>query len=104
VIAVPVLFFLARRVRRRIICATPIMVDPLRGAGARRQRRRLRLLLGVLVTSVRVVSVGHALVIFNTVTKGFRLSSQGVTFVWPVISQTRLRPAAPRVHDVEGQR
>ena len=48
----------------------------------------LLVLLLSLVGSVRVVPVGHALVIFNTITTSFRLSQQGVTFVWPVISQT----------------
>ena len=46
------------------------------------------LLLIVVMTSVRVVPVGHALVVFNTVTKGFRLARQGVTFVAPFISVT----------------
>jgi len=48
----------------------------------------LVLLFALMVSSIRVVPVGHALVIFNTITKGFRLSQQGVTFVFPVISQT----------------
>ena len=43
----------------------------------------------VLLTSFRVVPVGHALVIFNTVTKGFRLGRQGITFVAPFISATQ---------------
>jgi len=43
----------------------------------------------VLAGSVRVVPVGHGLVIFNTLTKGFRLARQGITFVPPFISQTR---------------
>ena len=42
----------------------------------------------LLVTSLRVVPVGHALVIFNTVTKSFRLGRQGITFVAPFISAT----------------
>jgi regulator of protease activity HflC (stomatin/prohibitin superfamily) len=42
----------------------------------------------VLVTSIRVVPVGNALVIFNTVTRGFRIARQGVTFVPPFISNT----------------
>ena len=42
----------------------------------------------VLLTSIRVVPVGHALVIFNTVTKNFRLGRQGITFVAPFISVT----------------
>ena len=42
----------------------------------------------VLFSSVSVVPVGHALVIFNTVTRGFRLASQGITFVPPFVSVT----------------
>jgi prohibitin 2 len=45
-------------------------------------------LLLVLFTSVRVVPVGHALVIFNTVTKSFTLARQGITFVTPLVSAT----------------
>jgi prohibitin 2 len=45
-------------------------------------------LLIVLATSIRVVPVGHALVIFNTVTRNFRLARQGITFVPPFISAT----------------
>ncbi|MFI5372096.1 MAG: prohibitin family protein [Candidatus Eisenbacteria bacterium] len=43
-----------------------------------------------LSTSIRVVPVGHALVIFNTVTRSFRVSSQGVTFVPPFVSATQM--------------
>ena len=43
----------------------------------------------ILATSIRVVPVGHALVIFNTVTKSFRLGRQGITFVPPFISVTQ---------------
>ncbi len=92
VIALPILFFLVRRILRGL---------DVRDAQGRRLRAglpgriggtlvALGLLLVLLVPSVRVVPVGHALVIFNTVSRGFRLSSQGVTFVWPVISQTQL--------------
>ncbi len=42
----------------------------------------------VVVASVHVVPVGHTLVIFNTITRGFRLAPQGVTLVWPLISTT----------------
>jgi hypothetical protein len=42
----------------------------------------------LMMVSVRVVPVGHALVIFNTISKGFRLARQGVTFVPPFIAQT----------------
>jgi regulator of protease activity HflC (stomatin/prohibitin superfamily) len=48
------------------------------------------LLAIVLLTSVRVVPVGHALVIFNTVTRSFRLAQQGVTFVTPFVSSTQM--------------
>ena len=92
VIAIPVVIVLVRQVRRAF---------DVRDAEGRRVRTGLpgrvaaaavglAALLVVLVTSIRVVPVGHALVIFNTVTKGFRLSPQGVTFVWPIISQTAL--------------
>ena len=40
-------------------------------------------------TSFRVVPVGHALVIFNTLTKSFRLARQGITFVPPFVSATQ---------------
>jgi prohibitin 2 len=53
------------------------------GAGA------LALLL-LLITSVRVVPVGHALVIFNTITRSFRVAPQGVTFIPPMICSTQL--------------
>jgi regulator of protease activity HflC (stomatin/prohibitin superfamily) len=43
----------------------------------------------LLLTSFRVVPVGHGLVIFNTVTKSFRLGRQGITFVAPFISATQ---------------
>src|SRR5258706_9789574 len=42
-------------------------------------------LLLVLGSSFRVVPVGHALVIFNTVTRSFRVAPQGITFVAPFI-------------------
>jgi regulator of protease activity HflC (stomatin/prohibitin superfamily) len=45
-------------------------------------------LLVLIPASVRVVPVGRALVVFNTITKGFRLARQGVTFVMPFITQT----------------
>lgn len=92
VIAVPIVLFLVRQVRRGL---------DVRDAEGRRVRAgwpgsiggtlaALVLLLVLLVSSVRVVPVGHALVIFNTVTKSFRLAPQGVTVVWPVISQTQM--------------
>jgi regulator of protease activity HflC (stomatin/prohibitin superfamily) len=42
-----------------------------------------------LVTTIRVVPVGHALVIFNTVTKSFNVAQQGITFVPPFVSVTQ---------------
>jgi regulator of protease activity HflC (stomatin/prohibitin superfamily) len=91
VVAIPVLVILARQIRRSF---------DVRDAEGRRLRSGmpgrvglvvvlLIALLVLMVGSIRVVPVGHALVIFNTITTGFRLSSQGVTFVWPVISQTQ---------------
>src|SRR5438477_3850607 len=44
------------------------------------------LVLVLVATSVRTVPVGHALVIFNVLTHGFRTADQGVTFVAPFIS------------------
>jgi len=48
------------------------------------------LLLIVFSTSIRVVPVGQALVIFNTVTRTFRVAQQGVTFVPPFVSATQM--------------
>jgi len=42
----------------------------------------------LFASSFRVVPVGHALVIFNTLTKGFRLGHQGITFVPPFVGVT----------------
>lgn len=90
VIAIPVVVILVRQARRAFF---------VRDAEGRRIRTGmpariglvvalLLVLLILMVSSVRVVPVGHALVIFNTITKGFRVAPQGVTFVWPLISQT----------------
>ena len=46
------------------------------------------LLLILTFASVRIIPVGHALVIFNTVTRSFRLGRQGVVFVPPFINAT----------------
>ena len=43
-----------------------------------------------LLTSVRVVPVGHGLVVFNTITRGFRLAPQGVNLVVPFVCATEL--------------
>ena len=48
------------------------------------------LLLVTLVGTFRVVPVGHGLVIFNTVTKGFTIAGEGVAFVPPFVSSTQL--------------
>jgi regulator of protease activity HflC (stomatin/prohibitin superfamily) len=48
------------------------------------------LLLVLIASSIRVVPVGHALVIFNTVTRSFRVASQGITYVPPIVSQTQM--------------
>ncbi len=48
------------------------------------------LALVLLAASVRVVPVGHGLVVVNTVTKTFRLAPQGVALVVPVITDTQL--------------
>jgi prohibitin 2 len=45
-------------------------------------------LILMLLTTIRVVPVGHALVIFNTVTKDFNVARQGITFVPPFVSVT----------------
>jgi prohibitin 2 len=90
VIAIPVVIVLARQIRRALDVRDP---------DGRRIRTglpgRVGLIVALLIVlllsmvgSVRVVPVGHALVIFNTITTSFRLAPQGVTFVWPVISQT----------------
>lgn len=49
----------------------------------------LVLALIVLASTVRVVPVGHALVVFNTLTHGFRLARQGITLVPPFVSVTQ---------------
>ncbi|HET6373794.1 MAG TPA: prohibitin family protein [Candidatus Polarisedimenticolia bacterium] len=61
------------RTRRTLIVGIPALV-----------------VLVLLTASVHVVPVGHALVVFNTVTRGFRSAPPGVTFVWPLISVTEL--------------
>jgi len=63
--------------------------------GGHAGRAMVALVAGILVlililTSVRTVPVGHALVIFNVLTHGFRTADQGVTFVPPFISNTAM--------------
>ena len=59
-------------------------------------RRWMILGIGVLIliilipASIRVVPVGHALVVFNTITRSFRLAGQGVALIPPLISSTQL--------------
>ena len=48
------------------------------------------LLLITLLTTIRVVPVGHALVVFNTVTRTFNVAQQGITFVPPFVSVTAM--------------
>ncbi|PYQ11147.1 MAG: protease [Acidobacteria bacterium] len=50
----------------------------------------LVLLLILVPASIRVVPVGHALVVFNTITRSFRLARQGVTLIPPFITQTQI--------------
>jgi hypothetical protein len=46
-------------------------------------------LILLIPASVRVVPVGHGLVIFNTLTRSFRLARQGVNLIPPFITQTQ---------------
>jgi len=50
----------------------------------------LVLLLILVPASIRVVPVGHALVVFNTITRSFRLARQGVTLIPPFITQSQI--------------
>src|SRR5438094_104302 len=84
--------FVARRAGVRVhdSAGHAIPVGPPAGFG----RAALGVLGGLflvlmLLTTIRVVPVGHALVIFNTVTKDFRLARQGITFVPPFVSVTQ---------------
>jgi len=47
-------------------------------------------LLLLIPASIRLVPVGHALVIFNTLTRSFRLAGQGVTLIVPFITDTEM--------------
>lgn len=92
VIAVPVVLLAIRRFRRgpRVEGPDGRRVSSGVPAGALLTAGGLLVVLVVLVAAVRVVPVGHALVVFNTVTKSFRLAPQGVTVVWPAISQAQM--------------
>jgi prohibitin 2 len=98
VMIVAVVAFIAAKSRKR-----PGDVEVLDTGGRRRLAGGSGPSLGVLVpvvaiaavlvllaASVRVVPVGHGLVVFNTVTASFRLAPQGVALVVPVISDTQL--------------
>ncbi|HEX6850376.1 MAG TPA: prohibitin family protein [Candidatus Polarisedimenticolaceae bacterium] len=63
---------------------------PVRVRGVLPMVAALAVVFLVLIASVRVVPVGHNLVIFNTVTKSFRAAEQGVAFVPPFIASTHL--------------
>lgn len=60
-------------------------------------------LLVVTLTSFRVVPVGRALVIFNTVTKSFRVAQQGFTFVPPFVSDTETYDLRRLEYTMSGQ-
>lgn len=82
---------LARRGRIQMLDRDGRRIAGAAGAGALRAAPFVigGILLVVLVMlSVKVVPVGHSLVIFNTVTKSFRLARQGVTLVPPFIATT----------------
>jgi regulator of protease activity HflC (stomatin/prohibitin superfamily) len=85
------LYLVARRVRGRALAA-------LDADGRRRPSQPVGRQIAValvpiaivafLVMSVRVVPVGHALVVFNTVSKSFKVAPQGIAFVAPFVSVT----------------
>ncbi len=60
-------------------------------------------LLILLTTTFRVVPVGHALVVFNTVTKGFSLATEGITFVPPFVSNTAEYDLRRQEYTMSGQ-
>lgn len=60
-------------------------------------------LLVMMLTTVRSVPVGHALVIFNTVTRSFRLARQGITFVPPFVASTQLYDLRRLEYTMSGQ-
>lgn len=47
-------------------------------------------ILIILPASIRVVPVGHALVIFNILNKKYRLASEGINFVLPLVNHTQM--------------
>ena len=78
----------------------PYGIESLRVAGG---VIALVLLLVMLATTFRVVPVGHGLVIFNTVTRGFTLATEGVTFVPPFVSNTQLYDLRRAEYTMSGQ-
>ncbi len=63
----------------------------------------LVVLLVLLASTFRVVPVGHGLVIFNTVTRGFSLATEGITFVPPFVSNTQLYDLRRNEYTMSGQ-
>ena len=61
------------------------------------------LLLVTAAGTFRVVPVGHALVIFNTVTKGFTIAGEGVAFVPPFVSSTQVYDLRRLEYTMSGQ-
>jgi regulator of protease activity HflC (stomatin/prohibitin superfamily) len=84
---------LARRGRVQMLDKDGRRIMGAAGAGARRAAPIVVgaiVLLVIVGMSVRVVPVGNCLVIFNTVTKTFRLARQGVAFVPPLVATTEM--------------
>jgi len=57
----------------------------------------------LLGTSIRSVPVGHALVVFNTLTRSFHVAGQGLTFVTPIVSDTHLYDMRRLEYTMSGQ-
>jgi len=84
---------LARRGRVQMLDKDGRRIMGAAGAGALRAAPIVVgaiVLLVIVGMSVRVVPVGNCLVIFNTVTKTFRLARQGVAFVPPLVATTEM--------------
>jgi len=47
-------------------------------------------LLIILPASIRVVPVAHALVVFNILSKSYRVASEGINFVFPLVNHTQM--------------
>lgn len=78
----------------------PFGLDSLRASFAVLALVALLVLLG---TTFRVVPVGHGLVIFNTMTRGFSLATEGITFVPPFVSNTQLYDLRRSEYTMSGQ-